>query len=146
MHLDWGEDAWVLLSSVTYTISILQHYRSTMTGPLCGIADWSVCYVVVTAVDNGMVCHVIRTPAAAVAGNWTVQARLAAWTRRGRQTSSTAAPASGQLPVLDCPAHVVQWSNHLGAMCSRAWHLQWLGFGSIRGSSWARPPTKKELF
>ena len=23
------------------------------------------------------------------------------------------------------PAHVVQWSNHLGAMCSRAWRSQW---------------------
>ena len=51
MHLDWGEDAWVLLSSVAYTISVLQHYRSTVTGPLCGITDWSVCYVVVIAVD-----------------------------------------------------------------------------------------------
>ena len=25
----------------------------------------------------------------------------------------------------DGPAHVVQWSNHLGAMCSRAWRSQW---------------------
>jgi len=24
-----------------------------------------------------------------------------------------------------CPAHVVQWSNHLGAMCRRAWRSQW---------------------
>jgi len=23
------------------------------------------------------------------------------------------------------PAHVVQWSNHLGAMCNRAWCSQW---------------------
>jgi len=23
------------------------------------------------------------------------------------------------------PAHVVQWSNHLAAMCSRAWRSQW---------------------
>jgi len=23
------------------------------------------------------------------------------------------------------PAHVVQWSNHMGAMCSRAWRSQW---------------------
>jgi len=23
------------------------------------------------------------------------------------------------------PAHVVHWSNHLGAMCSRAWRSQW---------------------
>ena len=23
------------------------------------------------------------------------------------------------------PAHVVQWSNHLGTMCSRAWRSQW---------------------
>ena len=35
------------------------------------------------------------------------------------------------------PAHVVQWSSHLGAMCSRAWRSQ---------RPHARLPTKKELF
>jgi len=33
------------------------------------------------------------------------------------------------------PARVVQWSNHLGAMCSRAWHAQWLRFG-VRFELW----------
>jgi len=28
------------------------------------------------------------------------------------------------------PAHVVQWSNHLSAMCSRAWRSRWPGFDS----------------
>jgi len=28
------------------------------------------------------------------------------------------------------PAHAVQWSNHLGAMCSRAWRSQWLRIDS----------------
>jgi len=27
--------------------------------------------------------------------------------------------------VTNSPARVVQWSYHLGAMCSRAWHAQW---------------------
>jgi len=43
-----------------------------------------------------------------------------------------------------CPTHVVQWSNHLGAMCSRGDVRS--GRGSIRASARARPPTKKELF
>jgi len=34
---------------------------------------------------------------------------------------------------LKCPAHVVQWSNHLGAMCSRVWRLQWLRIDSSLG-------------
>ena len=45
---------------------------------------------------------------------------------------------------LHSPAHVVQWSNHLGAMCSRAWRSLWPR--SIRALARARPPTKKELF
>ena len=32
-----------------------------------------------------------------------------------------------------CPAHVVQWSNHLGAMCSRAWRSQWPRIDSSLG-------------
>jgi len=32
---------------------------------------------------------------------------------------------TGLLLCSCCPAHVVQWSNHLGAMCSRAWRSQW---------------------
>ena len=35
--------------------------------------------------------------------------------------------------VYDCPAHVVQWSNHLGAMCSRAWRSQWPRIDSSLG-------------
>ena len=31
------------------------------------------------------------------------------------------------------PAHVVQWSNHLGAMCSRAWRSQWPRIDSSLG-------------
>jgi len=31
------------------------------------------------------------------------------------------------------PAHVVQWSNHLGAMCSRAWCSQWPRIDSSLG-------------
>ena len=43
------------------------------------------------------------------------------------------------------PARVVQWSNHLGAMCSRAWRAQWpqSGVQSKPRPSKARPPTKK---
>ena len=33
------------------------------------------------------------------------------------------------------PAHVVQWSNHLGAMCSRAWRSQWPRIDSSLGPS-----------
>jgi len=32
-----------------------------------------------------------------------------------------------------CPVHVVQWSNHLGAMCSRAWRSQWPRIDSSLG-------------
>jgi len=32
-----------------------------------------------------------------------------------------------------CRAHVVQWSNHLGAMCSRAWRSQWPRIDSSLG-------------
>ena len=32
-----------------------------------------------------------------------------------------------------CPAHVVQWSNHLRAMCSRAWRSQWPRIDSSLG-------------
>jgi len=31
------------------------------------------------------------------------------------------------------PAHVVQWSNHLGAICSRAWRSQWPRIDSSLG-------------
>jgi len=31
------------------------------------------------------------------------------------------------------PAHVVQWSNHLGTMCSRAWCSQWPRIDSSLG-------------
>jgi len=31
------------------------------------------------------------------------------------------------------PAHVVQWSNHLGAMCSKAWRSQWPRIDSSLG-------------
>jgi len=31
------------------------------------------------------------------------------------------------------PAHVVQWSNHLGAVCSRAWRSQWPRIDSSLG-------------
>jgi len=43
------------------------------------------------------------------------------------------------------PAHVVQWSNHLGSMCSRAWHTQWpwSGVQSELRPGKACPPTKK---
>jgi len=34
---------------------------------------------------------------------------------------------------VDRPAHVVQWSNHLGAMCSRAWRSQWPRIDSSLG-------------
>ena len=37
------------------------------------------------------------------------------------------------LPPFSSPAHVVQWSNHLGAMCSRAWRSQWPRIDSILG-------------
>jgi len=30
-------------------------------------------------------------------------------------------------------AYVVQWSNHLGAMCSRAWRSQWPRIDSSLG-------------
>ena len=43
------------------------------------------------------------------------------------------------------PAHVVQWSNHLGAMCSRAWRSQWPRIDSSLGPS-ASAYYKKELF
>jgi len=33
------------------------------------------------------------------------------------------------------PAHAVQWSNHLGAMCSRAWRSQWPRIDSSLGPS-----------
>jgi len=33
------------------------------------------------------------------------------------------------------PAHVVQWSNHLGALCSRAWRSQWPRIDSSLGPS-----------
>ena len=42
------------------------------------------------------------------------------------------------------PAHVVQWSNHLGAMCIERDVRS--GRGLIPASARARPPTKKELF
>jgi len=32
------------------------------------------------------------------------------------------------------PAHVVQWSNHLGAMCSRARRSQWPRIDSSLGT------------
>jgi len=43
------------------------------------------------------------------------------------------------------PARVVQWSNHLAAMCSRAWRAHWPRFGvqSEPRASKACPPTKK---
>ena len=44
------------------------------------------------------------------------------------------------------PAHVVQWSNHLGAMCSRAWRSQWLRIDSSLGPGASAYSTKKELF
>jgi len=31
------------------------------------------------------------------------------------------------------PAYVVQWSNHLGTMCSRAWRSQWPRIDSSLG-------------
>jgi len=46
----------------------------------------------------------------------------------------------GAKPCL--PAHVAQWSKHLGAMCSRARHAQWSG---PKPSAQVCPPTK-ELF
>jgi len=42
------------------------------------------------------------------------------------------------------PARVVWRLDHLGAMCSRAWHTQCavgLRFNSSRGPGKARPPT-----
>jgi len=46
------------------------------------------------------------------------------------------------------PARVVQWSNDLCTMCSRAWHVQWpqSGVQSEPRPGKARPPTKKWLF
>jgi len=43
------------------------------------------------------------------------------------------------------PARLVQWSNHLGAMCIRAWHGQWPRFGvqSELQPGKVHPPTKK---
>ena len=40
---------------------------------------------------------------------------------------------SPRLSDQPCPAHVVQWSNHLGAMCSRAWRSQWPRIDSSLG-------------
>ena len=40
---------------------------------------------------------------------------------------------SGCLSQLLRPAHVVQWSNHLGAMCSRTWRSQWPRIDSSLG-------------
>ena len=37
------------------------------------------------------------------------------------------------LVIFSRPAHVVQWSNHLGAMCSRAWRSQWPRIDSSLG-------------
>jgi len=34
---------------------------------------------------------------------------------------------------ISSPAHVVQWSNHLGDMCSRAWRSQWPRIDSSLG-------------
>ena len=42
-----------------------------------------------------------------------------------------------------CPAHIVQWLDHFGAMCSRAWHALCAissRFNSSRGPGKARPP------
>jgi len=42
------------------------------------------------------------------------------------------------------PAHVVQWSYHLGIMCSREWRAQWASGPEFKSKPWpgkARPPT-----
>jgi len=33
-------------------------------------------------------------------------------------------PVSSLFQLISCPARVVQWLDHLGAMCSRAWRTQ----------------------
>ena len=55
-----------------------------------------------------------------------------------RTCSTNVSTAVRRLKLSHCyllagPAHVVQWSNHLGAMCSRAWLSQWPRIDSSLG-------------